>query len=75
MEFMEKTVSRVGGVELLKAAFGETGITLARDHRPDLIIVDMNMPGLSGNEIADAVRNDPTLADTRIIAVSGSVSQ
>lgn len=48
------------GYETLDAANGESGIELAKRHKPDLILCDLMMPGMSGYETLAAVRNDPT---------------
>jgi len=50
------------GYDTLEAANGETGIELARNHKPDLILCDLMMPGISGYETLAAVRNDPATA-------------
>lgn len=67
--------------ELIRIALGkayrfvETGdgreaLGLARKHRPDAILLDVMLPGRSGLEILQAVRADPALAPTAVIAVS-----
>ncbi|MDH3404706.1 MAG: response regulator [Acidobacteriota bacterium] len=43
---------------LLEAADGAAALRLAREHHPDLLVLDWMMPGLSGLEVAAAVRRD-----------------
>ena len=49
---------------------GEHGIRLAQRLQPDMILLDILMPGLDGYEVAKTIRNDPQLRDTRIVAVT-----
>jgi len=55
---------------LLEAADGAAALRLAREHRPDLLVLDWMMPGLSGLEVAAAVRSDPRLAGLPIILLT-----
>jgi CheY-like chemotaxis protein len=50
------------GYETLEAADGESGIKLARNHKPDMILCDLMMPGISGYETLAAIRSDPSTA-------------
>jgi CheY-like chemotaxis protein len=43
---------------------------LARSGRPDVLVLDLVMPGLSGTEVAAAVRRDPTLRDLRLVLMT-----
>jgi two-component system cell cycle response regulator DivK len=58
--------------ELFKAASAESGIELARQHHPDLILMDMNLPGIDGLEATQRIKKDHTLAHIPIIAVTAS---
>ncbi|RME71983.1 MAG: response regulator [Verrucomicrobia bacterium] len=49
--------------EILEAPDGPTGIELAAKHRPDLIILDLNMPGMSGFEVIETLRRRPEIRD------------
>jgi CheY-like chemotaxis protein len=44
---------------------------LARDERPDVLVLDLVMPGLSGQEVAAAVRRDPGLRDLGLVLMTG----
>ena len=54
------------------ATQGEAGIALVVEHTPDLLLVDYQMPGISGGELGKAVRSLPGLQHTTIVIVSGS---
>jgi two-component system, cell cycle response regulator DivK len=55
---------------LLEAPDGETGIALALERRPDLILMDVQLPKVSGFEATKTLRGDPATADTPIIAIT-----
>jgi signal transduction histidine kinase len=49
------------------ATSGEAALRLARESVPDLILLDVDMPGMTGLEVCDALKSDPRLADVPII--------
>jgi signal transduction histidine kinase len=59
------------GHEARVAYTGPEGVTAARQWRPEVILCDIGLPGLDGYGVAREVRRDPTLARTRLIAVTG----
>src|SRR5690606_10080977 len=59
------------GVEVLEASDGEEALRVARREKPDLIILDVMMPGMSGWEVCRAVREDAGLANTGVIMLTG----
>jgi len=60
------------GYEVLQGFDGESGIALAQQHKPSLIIMDVVMPGISGFQATRMIRKDPEIADIPIIITSGS---
>jgi len=58
------------GVELLSASDGLEAWDIAQAEQPDLIILDLMMPGLSGYEVCQLVRCDPDLSNTHIIMLT-----
>ncbi len=52
------------------ATGGQQALDLARRHRPDLILLDMYMPGLDGLQTLRALKSDPTAADAQVIVVT-----
>ena len=63
-------LSRLGRV--IPAADGEEGLFLARRHRPDVILLDLVMPGLDGVEVCERLRADPELQDTPVVILTAS---
>ena len=59
LQLMEGVVGRHPNLRLLSAATAEIGIELAREHRPDLIVMDINLPGMDGYAALDVLRADP----------------
>jgi len=53
------SLSGVGGMEVAQAGGGSEGIRMAREDRPDVILLDMMMPGLDGPATFQALRSDP----------------
>ena len=58
-----------------EAATGDAGLAAIREHTPDAVVLDLRLPGMSGLEVARAVRadRDPAVATTPILACSASV--
>ena len=61
------------GYHVLIAPTGLDGLDMARQHHPDLILTDINLPDMSGREITDRLRADPRLCEVPIIAVTAQV--
>ena len=58
------------GYELIEAADGMEGVAMAQHHRPDLILMDVQLPVMDGYEATRQIRTVPELADVPIIAVT-----
>jgi DNA-binding response OmpR family regulator len=58
-------------VTVIEANDGEEALRMARKEKPDLIVLDVMMPGMSGWEVCRAVREDDTLANTGVIMLTG----
>ena len=58
------------GFELIEAADGESGVSMAMTHRPDLILMDIQLPVLDGYEAARRIRANPDTHSIPIIAVT-----
>jgi DNA-binding response OmpR family regulator len=59
-----------GGHNVITAEDGEKGLSLARERQPDLIILDMLLPKLSGPDVLRAVRADPEIFRTPIMVLT-----
>jgi CheY-like chemotaxis protein len=72
MLLVEHIISEIPDVRMLSARDGTIGIALARIHLPDIILMDINLPGISGIEALNILRNDPATAHIPIIALSAN---
>src|SRR5262245_14759698 len=65
-----RTLLTGSGYEMLEAADGQAGVAKAKADRPDLILMDIQMPIMDGYEATREIRTDPNLKATPVIAVS-----
>jgi len=72
LQLVEKLVARRPDIELMSARDGKTGIRLARERHPDLILMDINLPGISGIEALKILREDPETAHIPVVALSAN---
>jgi CheY-like chemotaxis protein len=70
MRLMRAVMAR-GNFRMLEALNAETGIRLAHEHRPDLILMDIQLPGMDGLSATRIIKENPLLKEIPIIAVSG----
>ena len=70
-----RDVLQVKGFSTLEAGTAEDGIQLAREHKPDLILMDIHLPGISGIEALKVLRGEAATAAIPVIAVTASVMQ
>jgi two-component system, cell cycle response regulator DivK len=70
-----RDVLQVKGFSTLEAGTAEDGIRLARERKPDLILMDIHLPGISGIEALKVLRAEAATAAIPVIAVTASVMQ
>ena len=58
------------GFDMLDAKDGESGVAMAMQHRPDLILMDIQLPGMDGYEVTRRIKADPAMRSIPIIAVT-----
>lgn len=71
-KLVEAVLAARGGVRLLIATDGLSGVEMARRHRPDVILMDNNMPAMSGREAQAILRDDPRTAGIPVIALTAN---
>lgn len=69
---VEQLIERRPDVRLLTASDGERGVEIARMARPAVILMDVNLPGISGIDAVKILANDPATAHIPVIALSAS---
>jgi signal transduction histidine kinase/AmiR/NasT family two-component response regulator len=72
LELVEQIIARRKDVRMLSAADGSIGIEFARAYQPDVILMDINLPGISGIDAMRVLRADPATAHIPIIALSAN---
>ncbi len=70
--FMRELVADLASVELLTAPSAELGLELVRAHMPDVVILDINLPGMSGFEAMQRLRASPETRDIPVIGLSAA---
>ena len=68
-----RDILQVKGYQTLETETGEEGVRLARERRPALILMDIQLPGINGIEALQRLRADPVTSATPVIAVTASV--
>ena len=63
-----RSLLRLGKYQLLEAFDAEKGIELALKHQPDLILMDIQLPGMDGLSATRIIKADPVLKDTPVLA-------
>ncbi|MBD8625531.1 MAG: ATP-binding protein [Massilia sp.] len=72
LRLVEEIVAFRRDLRLLSAHDGHLGLQLARAHRPDIILMDLNLPGMSGFEVLRQLGADPETADIPVIALTAN---
>ncbi|MEO8314247.1 MAG: ATP-binding protein [Pseudomonadota bacterium] len=72
LELVEQLIARRSDLRLLSAANGNLGVEFARTHQPAVIVMDINLPGISGIEAMKILRADPLTAHIPIVALSAN---
>jgi PAS domain S-box-containing protein len=72
LNLIEQLIARRPDMRLLSARDGAQGIHLARTKQPEVILMDINLPGISGIEALRILREDPTTAHIPVVALSAN---
>src|SRR5438105_5032733 len=65
----ERALTKAGH-QVFSTIDGEEGLRLAREHKPDLVILDLMLPKLSGPEVLRAIRTNPEIAKTPVMVLT-----
>ena len=68
LELMKTSIERIPDVEMIAASNAENAIGMARDRVPDLILMDINLPGMDGIEALQALRADQKTKQIPVLA-------
>ena len=72
MQLVKQLIARRPDIRLLTAEDGTRGIVLARTYLPEVILMDINLPGISGIQALKMLREDPVTAHIPVLAISAN---
>ena len=72
---LARDVLQAKGYQTLEAITGEDGVKIAKERKPDLVLMDIQLPGINGIEAHAQLRADPATASIPVIAVTASVME
>ena len=72
---LARSLLQIGNYNVLEAVDAEIGIRLAREHHPDLILMDIQLPGMDGLAATREIKNDPAVKDISIVALTSYAMQ
>lgn len=72
---LARDVLQVKGYATIEATTGEDGVRLAQEHLPDLVLMDIHLPGINGIDALRALRANASTSQIPVIAVTASVMQ
>jgi PAS domain S-box-containing protein len=75
LTLIENVLQAHPGIRLLTATQGSLGLDLARQHRPDLILLDVHLPDLNGDEVLAELKADETLRDIPVVLLSADATE
>jgi len=74
LTLIENLLTRRGSVRLLAAMHGTLGIDLARQHQPDLVMLDLHLPDQTGEQVLRTLQSDPATSQIPVVIVSADRS-
>jgi signal transduction histidine kinase/CheY-like chemotaxis protein len=74
LKLVERVVSRLPHFRLITAMQGSMGLDLAQQHNPDLVLLDLHLPDMSGGEILRRLREDPRTHEIPVIVISADAT-
>ena len=74
LRLVERVFERRPAIELISASAGLPGLELVRTRRPDVVLLDINLPDVSGEEVLRQIRADPLTATIPVVVVSADAN-
>lgn len=72
LKLVEQVLARIEGTRLYSAPNGVLGLNLAETYLPRLILLDINLPGMSGYEVVQKIKESPKLKHIPVVAISAN---
>ncbi len=74
LTLVERVLAQRPGVEVVAAMHGRLGLELAREHHPVLVLLDLHLPDLGGEQVLQRLRDDPATASIPVVIVSADAT-
>jgi CheY-like chemotaxis protein/anti-sigma regulatory factor (Ser/Thr protein kinase) len=74
LRLIERLLARWPDVDLLTAMQGRLGLDLAREHQPDVVLLDLHLPDMLGDQVLQELRSDPRTQDMAVVMVSADAT-
>jgi PAS domain S-box-containing protein len=71
---MRRILTRRPNIRLLVAADGDSGLAMVGEHRPDLVLLDLHLPGRSGDQVLAEIRRDPAISAIPVVIVTADLT-
>jgi PAS domain S-box-containing protein len=75
LRLVERILSKRPDIEVVAAMQGSLGLELAREHRPGLVLLDLHLPDMGGDEVLQRLRDDPATASIPVVMVSADATR
>jgi PAS domain S-box-containing protein len=75
LELVDRVLATRSGLKLIATMQGSRGMELARDHRPDLILLDLHLPDMPGEEVLRLLRRDPATQHTPVVVITADATK
>lgn len=74
LTLVERILEQRPGLEVVAAMYGRLGLELANDHRPDIVLLDLHLPDMSGDQVLQRLRDNPATATIPVVIVSADAT-
>jgi CheY-like chemotaxis protein/two-component sensor histidine kinase len=74
LRLVERILTKRPEINLITAMQGQMGLDMASEHRPDLILLDLHLPDMTGNEVLRRLRQDPRTATIPVVVLSADAN-
>jgi CheY-like chemotaxis protein len=75
LELVNRVLATRPRLKLISTMQGSQGIQMARDHLPDVILLDLHLPDMSGEEVLRVLRKDPATGQTPIVVITADATR
>jgi CheY-like chemotaxis protein len=74
LKLIEHLFGHLPEVQLIPAMHGQLGLDLARQHHPDMVLLDLHLPDLAGKDVLERLKEDPETAQIPVIVISADAT-